>query len=222
MPNPQDISNWLSTKAKERNAHGFVIDYTDPSPAAALAIYCANLTKRECVVAYTPEVELDWGGERLLLKAGDSWAKAAELSRMANHLCSLIIQPYDICEINIIRPWERNCLVADLLPFAKMYRRDINGLYASIADLETDINKKLFEKEARLFYSEAVKVSFDELDWAYRIDQEPMYKGVVSTIEDPSKHPKWGLWMIRQKQIISFLNQRKKKTNHLLELPNEL
>lgn len=219
----EKITNWLIEQAKKQNAKGFVVDYTEPSVASALAIKCASRTMRGCTVIATKT------SQKLILDQVDvveSQAPGVESTllsaKVANDLKSLIIQPFDIIEMELIRPWPaRYCLVADVLPFSNMYRKNINAEFAALENMESFVVEKLFEKESREYYSDELKISFDELEWVHKLEKNPRFNGIISGPSDPTTHRMWSMLTIRQKHIVSTIYNRYRVTNNRLKRPEQ-
>lgn len=223
-----DIKNWLITQGKNRKANGFVIDYTEPTIASTLAVsLCVNSLKG-CKALVTEESNNVLKDQNVFVDTIEILEKDPVLVTMnsakiaVDNNC-LIVQPYNVLDMKLIRPWPaRYCLVADLLPFASMLYRDVKAMFASIADMESESTKTLFEQESRLFYSNDVKVSVDELEWAYYSNFElPRFRGIVTGSEDPARHNMWPMLTMRQKSVIALLHQRHKSTNNRIANPLE-
>lgn len=224
-----DIKSWLISQGKSKNTSGFVIDYTNPDIATTLAINLCVNSYKGCKVITTERGQEILKDQNLFVDtieatSTDPVANTMESAKIAAQFNCLVVQPFDVMEMKIIRPWPaRFCLIADLLPFASMLHSSVKGLFATVADLDSESTKELYEQETRKFYSDTLKVSLEELEWAHYTNYVmPRFKGIITDSGDPVRHKMWAMLTMRQKSVVSMLHQRHKMTNHKLERPQEL
>jgi hypothetical protein len=156
----QKISNWLSLNLKQRNADGFLLD--------TLFEYdlLEQLCKNNKIIKFITQEE-------------NYNIRTAKLVNLAYNNNLLIVSGITKIDLEIIKPWSRIGLVADLLPFGNLLKSEI--LNRELTDEETDI------------------------EWAYKINQQINYKDILYC-QDPAKHPSWFSLTIHQKEIIAKLN----------------
>jgi hypothetical protein len=218
----ETIVKQLSNQNKARNTKGFVIDYTTPSVAGALAIYCASKTLKSCTVVVSEIAQLlvPIPNVSVLKIPTDKNVlfSTFKVASIAHEKDLLVIQPFNIVELDFLRPWPtRFNFIADSLPFEKLLRSEVNSLYASIADMESDVTKILFEIESREHYSSDIKASFDDIEWAFKLNRDQTrYQGIITNNADPAQHSMWPMLTSNQKRVISLLHQRHKTTNNRL------
>ena len=215
------IVNWLAEQNRTRNGNGFVIDFTKPSVASALAIHCASNTKKGCTIItlknLTDLVE-NLGPKDSCIDVSVSHDLSSTFATMehAYKYNKLIVQSFDATEMQLLRPWSaRFGLMSDVLLFSSMLNTDIKALYASVADMESKATKHLFELEARDQYSKDIPLSMIDIEWAFKTNRDqPRFKGIITDNTDPAQHKMWPMLTSGQKKIIAFLHQRHKLTNY--------
>jgi len=153
------ISDWLSLNLKQRNASGFLID----------TLFEYELLEQLCGNKKT-----------LFITQEDNYnIRTAKLVNYADNNNLLIVSGITKIDLEIIKPWSRIGLVADLIPFGNLLKSEI--LTRELTDEEKDI------------------------EWAYGINKQINYKDILFC-SDPAKHPSWFSLTIHQKEIISKLN----------------
>ena len=219
----KDLISWLSLQNKLKNKNGFVIDYTKPSLSCALCIYAASSTQKGCTILVKDNSLIPNDKANIInISLKDNLCAAIESAKLSYNTNKLLIQPFCNVELELIRPWNAKIeFISDLLPLAKFSLLDIKAMYASVADMDNDITKKLFELDSRQHYSGDVQFSFAQLNWAYKTNQHPMYRNIITDEKDPATHKMWGTFTSEQKKIVAFLHQRYKMTNYLVQQPLE-
>lgn len=208
----EKISKWLSDKCSERNANGFVMHYNG-SIASSLLYNILSKTGKSITTVSTCNNK--FSNENLLTYENLSeYDLATKLSILSDN--KIPVSYYNFSELNYIRPWKHFTLIADLFPFAKMHKTDIDNLFAATNDLELESSKELFENNPQKddLYSNWFEVTHEELEWAESADK--IYSGIITKIKDPTMHPRWFCFTIRQKKIIAILNKNIVATNHKL------
>ena len=154
------ISDWLLLNLKQRCSNGFLVD---PDFEYDLV---TQLCKGNDFVYY-PDPEESYN------------IRIAKLVNYADNNNLLIVSGITKIDLEIIKPWSRIGLVADLIPFGNLLKSEI--LTRELTDEEKDI------------------------EWAYGINKQINYKDILFC-SDPAKHPSWFSLTIHQKEIISKLN----------------
>lgn len=207
------ITSQLLSLYKSNNFSGFILDYSNPSIPVALLLYILNNIKKPIyLLVNNNSINYIIESNQLIkiINCNTELDAIYNTIRLCNEYKLLSIKQYDKVEIEYIKPWKKFGLCADLLPFEKMFRTDIVSLFASVIDLDKDIIKQIFELDNKEYYSDYLKVNYTELEWAYKLDHEILYNGIIRNKDNPAQHKRWKLLTTKQKQIIGILHQHHK------------
>jgi hypothetical protein len=117
-------------------------------------------------------------------------------------------------ELNVIRDWKRFCLIADIFLLDKENRKSIIELYT---DLDPNYSSEKIAKynEDKIVFDEKLCITYSEIENAYELNcKQQVFKGILTSNEDPIKHSFWYGLTSRQKIVISYLHQHIKSTQY--------
>ena len=212
------IISWLKKQCIDMGMKGFLIDATEHTTSAALAyLLCEKTGRKTC--SLVKEYDTSWlltHESNQIHKDKDKFEIAAEMARYATKHKLLVVGFYNKYDLEIIRPWPRFCMTLDILPFGNMTKEEVDRMYAVFTDLKKPyddiyINRATNDSSP---FSDGVKPTFAEIDWAYNLSKRQIkYKDIITFDGDPVKHPFWFGLTSRQKSIISFLHEHIRITN---------
>jgi hypothetical protein len=194
----QDIINWLDNIIKERNCFGFLIDATKEDLQTLVTIsICEKCNKPLYSVSCEDKYEL-----------------TKKIIQKANNMNLLVVSSLNAVDINVIRDWNRFCLIADVYPLANQNKKSIIDLYY---DLESDFSSEKIDEynKNKVVFDEKLCITYSEVEDAYELsNKQKVFNGILTSNEDPIKNPFWYGLTSRQKIVISYLHQHIKLTQH--------
>jgi hypothetical protein len=194
----QDIINWLDGVVKERNCNGFLIDNTEDDLQTLVTKLICNRCNKPL---YSVSLE-------------DKYERVKNIIQKANEQNLLVVSTLNAVELNIIRDWDRFCLIADVYPLASDNRKSIIDLYY---DLEINYSsEKITEyNEDKVVFDDKLCITYSEIEDVYQLsNKQKMFEGILTFNQDPIKHSFWYGLTSRQKIVISYLHQHIKLTQH--------
>lgn len=173
----------------KKNNSSFVVDLSDRHKASECIFNLCKESNVKTFVLSNDNID-DAPSNIEVVNFKDPVSKLIDICDSEN--CSAVSY-YDFIEINYIRPWKKHCLIADVLPFADMFRSDIDKLYVS----NLEFKEYDFEK-------------YENILWAHSINKK--YLNILSN-DDPSKNRMWFALTFNQKKIIANIIENINKTN---------
>ncbi len=135
----------------------------------------------------------------------------------------LLLSSRDYVEKNYVRNYHRS-EIADYFPLIKPTLGDhwealrwseINNLYNKIDFTQypqyKELHDLLYKPDEKAYGTD---ITYAEFEWLMDIEKLYNYNQIVKRDEDPTKHPKWFTFNIRQKQLIAQLHQIEKNTRY--------
>lgn len=190
-----NIINWIESQAKSRGVNGLIIlpDYT-PNYNIVL-----ELCKRTSY--HSQEVSEKYNSL-------SSYQLAYDTIEQANKNNYLVVGNYDKIDLQLTRPWDNFCCIADIFPLGDMIKSEINNTFKAL---------NIKYHSAHHLYGDKLNINSEELDWAYNINVDQIkFKGILDSNKDPTKHQFWFSFNRRQKEILSYLYQHIKATEHIV------
>lgn len=203
------LTNWLKNQCVDMGMKGFIIDATENKLQAILAyLLCQKTGIDTCIIEEENSLMIP------SIKDKDRFEISSYIARHATEHKLLVVSAYNKYDLDIIRPWPRFCLIADVFPFGNMTKDEIEKMYVAFADLEKSYN---IESNDISPFCEGVKPTYTEIDWAYNLSKRQVkYKDILTFDGDPAKHQFWFALNSRQKRVVSFLHEHIRLTNNKL------
>ncbi len=215
------LTNNIKSVAKLQNKTGILL-LLELTTASFLNLYLSIKTQLP-VYVWTRHIEWEpiYQAQRLILidnipverKYINTWL--LDQSEKKN---LLLLSNRDYVERNYVRNYHRSEIV-DYFPLVKpsfgcfwpaLQWSDIYDLYDKIDFQEFKEYKNYLPKTNDNAYN--TDISYAEYKWLMDIEKLYDYNPIIKSDTDPTKHPKWFSFNIRQKQIISQLHQIEKST----------
>jgi hypothetical protein len=200
----QDIINWLNSISEERNCNGFLIDNTKDD----LQVLTTKLLCKKCNKPLYS----------ILSEDEDKYTLTKNIIKKANDMNLLVVSTLNAVDINVIRDWNRFCLIADVFPLANENKKSIIDLYYDLIDCNTSEVIDDYNQD-KVVFDGNLCITYSEIEDAYELsNKQKVFQDILVLEEPPTKHPFWYALSSRQKVVISYLHQHIKLTEYKVVL----